>query len=66
LIQAETVIIPVQINGKRRGEIEVGSQETEDGSLVENKAREVVAKQLEGVEIKKTIYVPGKIVNFVV
>ena len=63
---SDVVTIVVQVNGKRRGEIEVSSQETEDRSQIENKAKEAVLKYLEGLEIKKVIYVPGKIVNFVV
>ena len=61
-----TIIIPVQINGKRRGEISLSVQETGDSVQVENKAREVVAKNLEGIEVKKIIYLTGKIINFVV
>ncbi len=65
LISSSTVI-PVQINGKRRGEIEISSQDLEDRNLIENKAKVAVLKQLEGQDIKKVIYVSGKIVNFVV
>jgi leucyl-tRNA synthetase len=66
LVQTETIIIPVQINGKRRGEIEVQSSKLQVQSEIEELAKKAVAKQLEGVEIKKTIYVPGRIVNFVI
>ncbi len=63
---SDTVIIPIQVNGKRRGQVEVGSQEIEDKIHVEEKAKEVVSGHIEGKEIIKTIYVPGKILNFVV
>ena len=63
---SSSVVIPIQINGKRRGEIEVNTSELEDKGLVEAKAKESVAKNLEGQTVKKVIYVPGKIVNFVV
>jgi leucyl-tRNA synthetase len=63
---SSSVVIPVQINGKRRGEIEVNTSELEDKGLVEAKAKESVAKNLEGQTVKKVIYVPGKIVNFVI
>jgi leucyl-tRNA synthetase len=66
LIIDEKVTVVVQVNGKRRAEIEIGNQEIEDKSLVENKAKEQVLKYLEGLTIKKTIYISGKIVNFVV
>ncbi len=63
---AEKITIPVQINGKRRAEIVLSSQDIEDRSLVEEKAREAVSKHLVNNEIKKVIYVPGKIINFVI
>jgi len=63
---SSSIVIPVQINGKRRGQIEVSSQELEDRSLIEDKSKKAVVKNLEGQNIKKVIYVPGKIVNFVV
>lgn len=63
---SEKIVIPVQINGKRRAEVVVSSQESEDRSLVEEKAKESVSKHLVGNEIKKVIYVPGKIINFVI
>jgi leucyl-tRNA synthetase len=63
---SDVITIVVQINGKKRGEIEVRSQDVEDRSLIEQMAKEAVEKQLEGQEMQKIIYVPGKIVNFVV
>jgi leucyl-tRNA synthetase len=64
------VIIPIQINGKRRGEIIAQSTELNPlaggESVFEDKAREIVKTYLEGKEIKKVIYVPGKIINFVI
>ncbi len=63
---SDTVVVPVQINGKRRAEIEIGSQELGDGSLVERMAKEAVASYLEGIEVRKVIYVTGKIINLVV
>ncbi len=63
---AESVTIPIQINGKRRGEIEINSSDLVDSGLVETKAKEVVAKQIEGFEVTKVIYIEGKIINLVV
>ncbi len=63
---SSNLIIPVQINGKRRGEITVSGQGTGDSAQIEKLAREAVSKNLEGIEVKKVIYIPGKIVNFVV
>jgi len=65
-ISNSKLIIVVQVNGKRRGEIAVENSELRIQNVVEQKARELVVKYLEGKDIKKIIYVPGKIINFVV
>ena len=62
----DTIILPVQINGKKRGDLEVNpnasTQEIEDATL----ALDVVVKQLNGNTPKKIIVVPKRIVNVVV
>lgn len=63
---SDTVIIPVQINGKRRGQIEISSSKVEDKDEIEELAKASVSKHLEGGEAKKVIYVAGKIINIVV
>lgn len=65
-ISNSKVTIVVQVNGKRRGEIEAGIQELEDKSFVEDKAKEIITRYIEGQEIRKVIYVQGKIINFVI
>ncbi len=65
-ISNSKLIIVVQVNGKRRGEIAIENSELRIQNVVEQKARELVVKYLEGKDIKKIIYVPGKIINFVV
>jgi leucyl-tRNA synthetase len=62
----DQVTIAVQINGKLRGEVQVAADA--DQAVVEAaaKADSKVAAHLEGQSIKKTIVVPGKLVNFVV
>lgn len=57
--------IAVQVNGKLRGEIEVPHDATQETIEAEAKTHENVASYLNG-DIKKVIYVPGKILNFVV
>ena len=68
LIKSDTVTIVVQINGKMRGsldtESETGNQESTVLELV--KKDEKISKWLEGKEITKTIFVPGKLINFVI
>ncbi|WP_422075392.1 leucine--tRNA ligase [Tranquillimonas rosea] len=62
----DTVTMPIQINGKRRTEIEVPKDmdKTEIESLA--LATDAVQKALAGGEPKKLIVVPGRIVNVVV
>lgn len=61
-----TRTIVVQINGKVRGSIEVAADE--DQGVILEKAKEIpeVKKWIEGKEIKKEVYVPGKIVSLVI
>ncbi|HET8708919.1 MAG TPA: class I tRNA ligase family protein, partial [Candidatus Saccharimonadales bacterium] len=62
----DTLTIAVQVNGKLRGEIAVAADASEDDIVIAAKANERVAQYLDGKEPRKTIYVPGKIVNFVI
>ncbi len=57
--------IAVQVNGKLRGEIEVPHDASKEVIEAEAKTHENVASYLKG-DIKKVIYIPGKILNFVV
>lgn len=62
----DTMKIVVQVNGKVRATLEVSSGATEDQIVTEAKSQEKVATYLSDNQIKKTIYVPKKLVNFVV
>jgi leucyl-tRNA synthetase len=62
----DTVTIAIQVNGKLRGEVEVASDAGEETIVKTAKAHEKAAGYLDGKTIRKTIYVPGKLVNFVV
>lgn len=61
-----TIVIGVQVLGKLRGEIEISKDEDKDSVLEKAKNNENVAKFLEGKDLVKEIYVPGRIVNLVV
>jgi leucyl-tRNA synthetase len=61
---AEQVTIPVQVNGRLRGKVEVDHDAPRD--LVERLAREDVASWLQGKEVKKVVYVEKKLINFVI
>jgi leucyl-tRNA synthetase len=62
----DIITVVVQVNGKLRAEIEVPAEGDEEQILETAKANEKVASYLAGHEIKKSIYVPKKLVNFVV
>lgn len=64
-VKEDTVEIGVQINGKVKGKVEIAVDE--DSKTVIAKAKEIpaVAKAIEGKNIVKEIYVPGRIVNIV-
>jgi leucyl-tRNA synthetase len=61
----EVITVAVQVNGKLRATLEVSPMITQEEILAMAKADENVAKNLVGTIIKE-IYVPMKIVNFVV
>ena len=66
LAAAETVTIAVQVMGKLRATVEVTPAAAEAEVLAMAEAEPNVARALEGKRIVKRIYVPGRIVNFVV
>lgn len=55
----------VQVNGKSRGEITIPPNADEDTAVSAAKNVGSVQKQLEGKDIEKIIYVPGRILNFI-
>jgi len=65
-IVQSTIEMAVQINGKLRATIDVAPDISEAEAVALAKAEPNVVKYLEGAEIKKTIFVAGKIVGFVV
>jgi leucyl-tRNA synthetase len=62
----DTVTVAVQVNGKLRGEVEVAADAPEATVVTAAQANDKVAGYLKDQAIKKTIYVPGRLVNFVV
>jgi leucyl-tRNA synthetase len=63
---ADTIEIPVQINGKVRARITVPADAIEADVLKLARADANVARHLGETEIRRAIYVPGRIVNFVI
>lgn len=66
LAREEEITLVVQVNGKIRDRVQAPA------SISEDEAKELAAEQpktmtyLEGKEVVKVVYVPGKLVNFVV
>ena len=62
----DVVELPVQVNGKIRGKVTVGREAAED--IVRDAALgdENVQKFIAGKAVRKVVYVPGRILNFIV
>ena len=56
----------VQVNGKVRGTVQLAADISREDALAAAKAEPNVAKFLEGATIVKEVYVPGRIINFVI
>ena len=66
LLKSDEVKIGLLVNGKARGEALIHKTATQDAAMEAARADAKVAAHLEGKEIVKVIYVPGKILNVVV
>ena len=65
LLVDDNVVLPIQINGKRRAEISVARDMPKDQIEAMVMADETVRRFLDGAAPKKLIVVPGRIVNVV-
>lgn len=61
----ELVQVIVQINGKKRGEIQLAPDASEEDAVTAAKSIDAVEKLLHEGDLKKTVYVPGRILNLV-
>ncbi|QOL13864.1 leucine--tRNA ligase [Dickeya dianthicola] len=59
-------LVVVQVNGKVRGKITVAADATEQQVRDRAAQEPLVAKYLDGVSVRKVIFVPGKLLNLVV
>ncbi len=66
LLERDTVVVAVQVNGKLRDRVEAPADASRD--QLESLARERpnVARHLDGHDVAKVVVVPGRLVNFVV
>ena len=65
MVEDEKLVV-VQVNGKVRGKVTVAADATQDDVLAAAHSDENVNRHLEGVTVRKVIYVPGKLLNLVV
>ena len=65
-LEQNTLTIAVQVNGKRRAEVEVPKDADKDAILEAAKAEPNVARYVESSNIVREIVVPGRLVNIVV
>jgi leucyl-tRNA synthetase len=62
----DTIVVPVQVNGKVRGRIEVARDASDDDVLAAAVADKMVQAHLDGKVIRRRVVVPGRLVNLVV
>jgi leucyl-tRNA synthetase len=62
----DVVTLPVQVNGKVRGRVEIAREASEDAAREAALGDEAVQKALEGKTVRKLVYVPGRILNLIV
>ncbi|MGE5593225.1 MAG: hypothetical protein ACM3X3_06040, partial [Betaproteobacteria bacterium] len=60
------VTVPVQVNGKLRGTIQVRRDAPEEEVLAAAREAGTVPRHIAGKQIVKEMYAPGKIVSIVV
>ena len=66
MIVDEEVKIMIQVNGKVRGEVLTSTDTLEEEIKQKALSQESVKKYTEGKNIKKIIYVKGRLINIVV
>lgn len=68
LAQEDVVEIPVQVNGRLRGTLSVDRNDAGKKEVIEKMALELgsVTKYLEGEKPKRVVFIPSRLINFVV
>jgi leucyl-tRNA synthetase len=66
LLKVEAITLPVQVNGKKRGEVTVAPEASIQEVEAAVRALDAVLRAAEGKPVRKVIVVPGRIVNVVV
>ena len=66
LAESDEVIIPIQINGKRRSEISINLDMSKEKVIDMAKSDPKIISHIKNATIIKEIYIPGKIFNIVI
>jgi leucyl-tRNA synthetase len=66
LLAEETITLPVQVNGKKRGELTIPMDASQADVEAATLALDAVRRALDGRRPRKIVYVPKRIVNVVV
>ncbi|MCB9529871.1 MAG: leucine--tRNA ligase [Myxococcales bacterium] len=66
LTVAAAVTYAVQVNGKVRGQVELPVDVSKEAALAAARAEDNVARHLDGKTVRKEVFVPGRLINFVV
>jgi leucyl-tRNA synthetase len=65
MLVEDKVTLPIQVNGKRRSELTAPKDIAKDEAEKLALADEAVQRSLEGLQVRKVIVVPGRIINIV-
>ncbi len=65
-LKEKLITLVIQVNGRVRDKVEVTADISEEEARVLAISREKVKNWIEGKEIKKVIFVPGKLINIVI
>ena len=65
-LEDETITYVVQVNGKLRGRFELPKNQTQEAVVAAAKENPTIAKYLENTTVAKVVFVPNKLLNFVV
>jgi leucyl-tRNA synthetase len=66
LSKEDLITIAIQVNGKLRADINIAANSVKEDILSSAKENERIKSYIDGKEIIKEIYVPGRLVNFVI
>ena len=65
MLKEENCTIVVQVDGRKRGTLEMPTNSKEPAIIKKSKEIDNVAKHLENVTVLKNIYIKNKLVNFI-